>query len=565
MITLAACSRGPEQPDTVAQKFAEALNVDNVAAAAQLTTDPAKAEATLSQAYEALGRDVRVSVQHAESGAVTFAMDWKVGGGAHQWTYTADAKADDAEGDWKLLWNPALVAPGLAEGESLRYVPVYGKPARILDRAGKELMTQQVVTLVNVTKEANLAAVARTLDLEQAALQSELDAAQGKPVTAVTLREADLQPVEAALSGMPGVTLAKQTRLLAVDRSLNSPTLNGLADLWQTEQSAAAGWAVQAVAADGTVRQLAGADAKPTTDIATTVDLTMQAAAENALANVPQQAAIVAIQPSTGGVLAMAQSADADRQGAIALTGLYPPGSTFKTVTVTAALQAGATTPDTVLPCPGRANMEGRTIPNDEGFDLGSVPLHTAFARSCNTTMARLAVGLPPDGLTRAATQLGLGIDYVTPGLTTVTGSVPVANSPAERVEEGIGQGKVTASPFGMALLTAALARGSVPAPMIVSGKPGTADRAAPPLPAGVAAQVTAMMRETVTAGTATALSGIPDLRGKTGTAEYSQDGRNHAHGWFVAISGDLALAVFIAGAESSAPAVAAAGRFLQR
>jgi cell division protein FtsI/penicillin-binding protein 2 len=215
-----------------------------------------------------------------------------------------------------------------------------------------------------------------------------------------------------------------------------------------------------------------------------------------------------------------------------------------------------------VVACPGSENIEGRQIPNDDNFDLGQVPLHTAFARSCNTTMGRLAVNLPPDGLTKAATQLGLGIDYTAPGMTTVTGKVPVADTAALRVEEGIGQGQVTASPFGMALVAAALARGSVPTPTIVTGQPGKPDRTPDPLPAGIADQVKSMMRETITNGTATALQDIPGLLGKTGTAEYIDN--THAHGWFVGIDGDLALAVFVSDAGSSGPAVEAAGRFLR-
>ncbi|MGB3233805.1 MAG: penicillin-binding transpeptidase domain-containing protein, partial [Mycobacterium sp.] len=147
-------------------------------------------------------------------------------------------------------------------------------------------------------------------------------------------------------------------------------------------------------------------------------------------------------------------------------------------------------------------------------------------------------------------------------GMTTVTGSVPVADTPALRVEAGIGQGKVTASPFGMALVAAALAHGSPPAPAIVEGEPAVADRTPEPLPSAVGQQVQAMMRETVTGGTATQLQDIPGLLGKTGTAEYIDD--THAHGWFVGIDGDLALAVFVSDAGSSAPAVDAAGRFLR-
>lgn len=70
------------------------------------------------------------------------------------------------------------------------------------------------------------------------------------------------------------------------------------------------------------------------------------------------------------------------------------------------------------------------------------------------------------------------------------------------------------------------------------------------------------MMRETVTSGTATQLADIPGMLGKTGTAEFIDD--KHAHGWFVGIKDDLALAVFINDAGSSTPAVDAAGRMLR-
>ncbi len=128
-------------------------------------------------------------------------------------------------------------------------------------------------------------------------------------------------------------------------------------------------------------------------------------------------------------------------------------------------------------------------------------------------------------------------------------------------MEYGIGQGQVTASPFGMALVAAAMAHGSVPSPTIVAGQPGARSRSAP-LPASVDDQLKSMMRETISTGTATQLQDIPDMLGKTGTAEYIDN--THAHGWFVGIDGDLALAVFVSDAGSSGPAVDAAGRFLR-
>jgi hypothetical protein len=565
-LALTGCDSGPDQPDTVAGQFADALNRDDIAAAAALTDDPTKAADSLKGLYDGLGKEVTFVVGSADKNSFTLAANWNLGpDGKNKWSYTTTGTANETGDGWKVKWEPAAIAPGLDIGP-LTYDPVYPEPARILDASGGELMTQQVVTLVNVSQGADTAAVAALIaplapGLSAQSLESDLAAAQGKPITAISLRAADIAPVQAALETTRGVTLAPQTRLLANDKSLVSPTLSGLDDLWQKSTAAATGWAVRVPIPDGTKR-LAGQDARPTPDIATTLSIDLQHAAEDALTPIAEPAAIVALQPSTGNVLAVAQNAAADAQGPIALTGLYPPGSTFKTVTVSAALQEGSVTPDTVLPCPGVANIEGRRIPNDDNFDLGQVPLHTAFARSCNTTMGGLAVKLPADALTNAATQLGLGIDYVTPGLTTVTGKVPPAATPAQRVESGIGQGQVTASPFGMALVAASLARGSVPAPALVKEQPGVADKTPEPLPPNVDDQVKSMMRETVTGGTATSLRDIPGLLGKTGTAEYIDD--KHAHGWFVGIDGDLAFAVFISDAGSSGPAVEAAGRMLR-
>ncbi|MFI5718502.1 penicillin-binding transpeptidase domain-containing protein [Nocardia sp. NPDC051750] len=565
-LALAGCSTGPDEPDTVAGRFTDALNSDDTAAAAALTDDPARAGETLAALYDGLGKDATFAVTGVEDDTFTLEATWKLGDqGRKEWKYTTTGTAAESDAGWRIHWNPATIAPGLDRGE-LSYTPVYPEPARVLDATGGELMSEQVVTLVQLAPGADTAAVAGLLaplapGITTASLDADLAAARGAPVTAISLRESDIAPIRDTLTATPGVTLAPQKRLLTTDRELSAQTMSGLAGLWQEQADAAAGWAVQVRTPEGATR-IAGAEPGQTGDIRTTVDPGLQRAAETALDPIGQPAAIVAIRPSTGDIVAAGQNAAADAEGPIALTGLYPPGSTFKTVTTAAVLDAGTATPDTVLPCPGVADIQGRRIPNDDNFDLGQVPLHTAFARSCNTTMAGLAVDLPPGALSGTAERLGLGVDYVTPGLTTVTGSVPVAQSPAQRVETSIGQGEVTASPFGMALVTASIAHGTTPVPVLVTGSPGKADRSPQPLPATVTDQLKTMMRETVTAGTATQLADIPGLLGKTGTAEYGDN--THAHGWFVGIRDDLAFAVFVADAGSSGPAVEAAGRMLR-
>ncbi|NKR64756.1 penicillin-binding protein [Rhodococcus hoagii] len=558
-LVLSGCGGGDPSPE---QRFADALASGDVQAAADLTSDPAAASTAITAMLDGLNAQGR-SFSVSENGdAFTLAADWSFGDGK-QWQYSTEGRVD---GD-VIAWDPAVLAPGLAAGSTVRFTPTSGTPAEVRASDGQPIMTQQVVTLVDVQAPADTAALARLLNpivptITAESLGADLGKSDGKPITAVALREQDVEAVRDQLAAVPGVELVQQTRLLTVDRALSSPVLADLTTVWQEQQDESAGWAVQLVNADGTARRLAGQDAAPVPDIDTTLDLRLQTRAEDALASVPQPAAIVALRPSTGAVLAVAQNAPADAQGAIALTGLYPPGSTFKTVTTSAALQAGKVTPDTVLPCPGTENIEGRQIPNDDNFDLGSVPLHSAFAHSCNTTMGRLTVSLPPDALQQAALQFGLGVDYVTPGLTTVTGTVPTAQTPAERVESAIGQGAVTASPFGMALVAASIANGTTPAPTMIVGKPGVADRSVTPTPADVDAALRSMMRETVTDGTARTLADLPNLEGKTGTAEYGEGTR--PHGWFVGMDGDLAFAVFVAGADSSGPALEAAGRFLR-
>jgi cell division protein FtsI/penicillin-binding protein 2 len=270
---------------------------------------------------------------------------------------------------------------------------------------------------------------------------------------------------------------------------------------------------------------------------------------------------VIALQPSTGDVLAAALG-PTGQSYPVGLVGQYAPGSTFKTVTTSAALGKGTVHPDDTVACPASTEVDGRVIPNDHDFDLGDVPMHTAFAQSCNTTQAMISRDLDPADLKNTAARLGLGVDFTAPGMTSVTGSVPETGQGAARVESAIGQGQVVASPFGLALMEASVANGGrMVTPSVIQGQKTTSDQHPDPLDPTVVEELRSMMRETVTSGTARSLSDIPGLGGKTGTAEV--DG-GAAHGWFVGTVGDLAFCTFIAGADSSEPAVDLSGRFLR-
>jgi Penicillin binding protein transpeptidase domain/NTF2-like N-terminal transpeptidase domain len=304
---------------------------------------------------------------------------------------------------------------------------------------------------------------------------------------------------------------------------------------------------------------LFGAPGGETKPITSTLSVPVQRAAQAAVDSVNQGAMLVAIQPSTGEILAVAQNAAAGTSP-LALNGGYPAGSTFKIATATAVLEAGAARFDTVLPCPGRTTIGQRRITNDGEFDLGQVQLHTAFANSCNTTFAALAGGLGPDALSNAATQLGLNADFEIPGFITEAGRVDPAPGTTQRVEDSIGQGNVKVSPFGMALMTATVASGRAVTPKLWRGLETAVKVGYQPPPRAVLDDLRRMMREVVTAGTAkNAISG--PVSGKTGTAQFGD--AVHSHGWFTGYRGNLAFATLVVSGESSKAALSVSAKFL--
>ena len=385
----------------------------------------------------------------------------------------------------------------------------------------------------------------------------------GRAYTVAVLRDADYRTVKNAIHDLPGVRFTTSERLLAPDAGFARQVLPAVRTALAAQLDGVPGWSVAAVdAAGGTVATLVEEAPKPGTTAAISLDRAVQTAAEDAVEPIPQQAMLVVVQPSTGQLLAVAQNGAADAAGALALTGRFPPGSTFKIVTALAGVEQAGLSADTPVACPGETVIGGRPVPNAERFDLGTVPLRRAFARSCNTTFATVGAGLAPDGLTTAALQLGLGADYAVPALTTITGAVPAAPDLVQRAEDAFGQGQVLASPLGMALVGATVAHGAPVVPQLVAGRPTEVLTAATAPDPAALEQVRTMMRAVVTEGTATALNGLGEVRGKTGTAEFTNDG-SRAHGWFVGYRGDLAFAVLVVDGGSSEPAVAAAGRFL--
>lgn len=334
------------------------------------------------------------------------------------------------------------------------------------------------------------------------------------------------------------------------------------------------------------VTVLLGRDLRPES-LEMTIHAGLQSAAYQALGG--QKGAVVALDPATGAVLASVSSPSFDPESLLgpdtaaiwealladpnrplndrATREIYPPGSTFKTVVASAAVDTGEADPSTVFPDPGEFELPGSTatISNAGGGvcnDGQSITLLRAFVVSCNTVFADLSVRLGAENIGITAQALGFNTELTFPW------SVPLAAYPVEALAEddaalaqsGIGERDVRAAPLHMAMVAAAVANdGITPSPYLVNRifdgdgntvelfEPAPIGRAMAPATASIISQ---MMERVVTEGTGRAAA-VPGVRvaGKTGTS-MGPDGLPNP--WFIGFAPvddpQIAIAVLIEG-----------------
>lgn len=288
-----------------------------------------------------------------------------------------------------------------------------------------------------------------------------------------------------------------------------------------------------------------------------------------------QQGAVVAIEPSTGRILALVSTpgfdpnelavhstsdasaaynllsvADGNPLRSNATQERYAPGSTFKLVTAAAALESGDYTSATELPAPVELDIPqtSSTIGNFGGGGCGSDPvtLANALRVSCNTSFAQLGLDLGEDAIAEQAERFGFGDDSLTVPLP-VTGSVfPSELDPPSLAQSAIGQRDVQATPLQMAMVVAAIANdGELMRPYLVDTVRSAdltvvsetdPERYSRPLSEENADALTEMMVGVVEDGTATSaqIAGVR-VAGKTGTAQTVEGQPPHA--WFTSFA----------------------------
>nr|WP_308801200.1 penicillin-binding transpeptidase domain-containing protein [Streptomyces polyasparticus] len=291
----------------------------------------------------------------------------------------------------------------------------------------------------------------------------------------------------------------------------------------------------------------------------TTLSATAQAAAEKAVQS-KAKSSVVAIQPSTGEVLAMANQEPGDN---VAFMGRLAPGSTMKIVTAATLIDNGVAGPGTSIPCPHTIVYRSQTFGNLPGLKANeNATLAENFSRSCNTGFIKGIAhdDLNDNSLTQEAAKFGIGAEWHT-GIPSYDGSVPPADT-SDRGANAIGQGVVQMSPLNMASIVATVkGGGAFRQPVIVDSSYGVQRATASGITPGTASQLAQMMRTTARYG-----SGKPavghlggDVGAKTGSAEVA--GQSKPNSWFAGFRGDIAVAAVVIeggrGGESAGPIVA--------
>ena len=588
LVTAAGCTGDDaEQPADAANALADAFTRGRPAAARFADVTDRKAQRWWSRATGGMGDSkVQVAVDgvtesdDGDTATATLAYTWKLAGTDARWTTDGTAHLDrGGDGLWRVRLEPGLV--GLRKGERLDLTTEAAPRAPILGAGGVRIVTDRPVLRFGIDKTkvapedqpASARALARLVGVDADELVSRVKAAGEKAfVEAIVLRKPDAGPARAGLTDIDGAVAVPDTLPLAPTREFARPILGtvgavtaeivkesdgayqpgdeaGLSGLQQRYDERLRGTpalVVRAVSGAGEPRELHRVDAVRGQPLRTTLDVDLQRSAEQILAGVGPASALVALQPSTGNILAAA-SGPGSAGYSTATLGRYAPGSTFKIVSSLALLRAGLT-PSSPVSCPATTVVDGKTFKNYDDYPragLGRITLRQAVANSCNT--AFITERDRVDDLASAAAALGLGVDHDL-GFPIFLGSVPAPASETGHAASLIGQGQVLASPVAMAAVIGSVVNGSTVVPRLLPDQEVEATDVPEPLTAPEARTLRGLLRAVVTDGSGRGLADVPGppVIAKTGTAEFGDGEPLKTHAWMVAGQGDLAVAAFV-------------------
>lgn len=491
------------------QDFLSAWEKGDVAKAAAFTDDKAAAKTALAAyAKDSHLTDVKLTPGKRAGAKVPFSVASTVSyeGSEKPFAYESELTVVRRKHDGETLigWQPSVVHPDLKDGDRLVTGEAGDPPIKAVDRDGGELTAKKypsLGTVLDSLREKYGDKAGGKAGVELRVVRK--DSAKAAEKSATTKDDSKATPDKTLLTLSPGTP--------------------------------------------GTLK--------------TTFDASLQAAAEKETGK-RKQASVVLVKPSTGEILAAANSKPTGFN--IAFQGSLAPGSTMKVVTSSLLLEKKLAGVDKKHPCPKYVTYGGWKFQNDDKFQIKDGTFRASFARSCNTAFISQAEKLEDDSLTKQAQEVfGLGRDNWSIGVPSFDGAIPV-QSDAQMGASLIGQGGVRMNPLNMASVSATVKSGTFKQPYLVSPDLDERTLATAPrkMSGGTASALRDLMNYTAVAGTAAKpMAGLgSDMGAKTGSAEV--DGQKKPNGWFTAYRGDLAAGAVVQegghGGDSAGPLVRA-------
>lgn len=570
--------------------------------AAALTNGNPKVVATqLADAYERLdAADVdlimRGVTQHGRTARASFRVAIDLSASGLTWSYDNNVSLTDGSDGWRVQWSPSVIVPGMTNGEQLAVVSNWTQRKQLLDSTGQSLAVPSTVYKVGVVpdqlSDADLTAadLGKLTQIPVDQIEGQMDQApSGNFLSLLTLSPAEYKTMRTSLSRIPGLLIRKQRKRLFdsiapdVVGSVGTETARvlrengeqyrpgttvGQSGLQQAFQRQLTGTPATDVILQRSghksvrLKKWPGTSGKP---VRTTLDSNVQVAADQALDGQPTSGAIVAVQASTGKILAVASRTAGGMPSLSPLAGAYKPGQAFTIISSAAILSAGPLKSlDAPIPCNRSSSVDGMTFRNDPPVSgLGPNPSFRAdFAHACSTAFAgTLADLLSAHDLTKASQEFGIG-GWNLSVAKSFSGQIGQPVNPGAIAEDMIGAGGVRVSPLGMALAAAVVDSGAWHAPSLVAGLTNGSTTPRTAASRRVLAELRSLMRTAASTGPNKVADVGRDVYGQAGDAPY---GSGHLRlNWFVGYRDGVAFAVVDLSKSAATSAAPLAGNFLQ-
>jgi hypothetical protein len=571
----------PSAEPTVQQFLLDWQQHSYAAAAALTTGQPAAVTAELASAYSRLDAaafylNMGPISQSGGTATAYFTASVDLGQDGAPWMYTGKFTLRRVGQAWKVVWSPSVINPGLRPGLRLAVISAIHRRKPVLDAEGRPLQIPSTAYVVGVRPDRlkSAATTAGGLGSVTGIEPSEvvgwiLAAPRRRFLELVTFRPAEYHELAHQLSKVPGLIVRKRRVLLfdstapavvgSVGAEASTALRNagiayrpgatvGLSGLQARYQSYLAGTPTTEVVAETAgghlVRILRTWKGRPPTAVHTTIEAGVQQAALRAVAGAQGSAAVVALQASTGRILAVADRKARGMPSIDPLAGRYPPGAVFTIVSSEALLAKGVAV-NTPIPCTPDNSVGGHNFRNvPQAKTDQSATFAADFAQSCANALAGLSQRLSTAELNKAAAGFGFGGQWQLP-LPGFSGTVGPSSGVAQLAAATIGQGNVRVSPLTMADVVAQVATGTWHEPSLVTKPADARESRQTPFTASTLASLRDLMREAVRSGAARRADVVGQpVYGQVGTALLKSGRHQKWATWFVGYRGDIAFAV---------------------